>query len=144
MDYSKLAEQFLQNAYRYRGSGPRKKFDDSMHGEAFALAYISQHGGTIIPSDISNEMLVSSARVAVILNSLEGKGLVTRQIDPEDRRRVLVGLTQKGQKLAEKRRQSIFDYTVRVLKALGEDDAQELVRLIGKLADLRPEIENSK
>ena len=53
----------------------------------FVLTYISKHGGSVIPSEISNEMGISTARIAAALGSLESKGLITRRIDERDRRR---------------------------------------------------------
>ena len=140
MDYDELAKQFLHNSYQYRSRGHHKRFDVNMHGETFAMSYIFRQGGTVLPSDISSEMNISSARVAVILNSLESKGLITRQIDISDRRRILVELTQDGQEFADVHNKAVVNYTVRILKSLGEHDAKELVRIIGRLAELGSEM----
>lgn len=144
MDYGELAKQFLHNSYQYRSRAHQKRFDDNMHGEAFAMSYIFRQGGTVLPSDISNEMNISSARVAVMLNNLESKGFLTRQIDNSDRRRILVELTQDGIEFAKKHNKTVINYIVRILKLLGEHDAKELVRIIGRLAKLWPEIRNNE
>lgn len=144
MDYKELARQFLHSSYEFRSRGHRTKFDNTMHGETFAIAYILRQGDTVLPSEISNEMNISSARVAAILNSLEKKGLVTRQIDQRDRRRILVGLTPEGIKFAEKRKGKIIDATAKMLEFLGKKDAEELVRIMGRLTDLTEELINDK
>lgn len=144
MDYEELARQFLHNSYRYRIRGHQKKIDDNMQGETFAVTYIYKQGGPVLPSDISNEMNISSARVAVMLNNLENKGFVTRRIDRSDRRRILVELTRDGTEFVQEHNKTVMQYTVKILKLLGDCDAKELVRIIGRLADLGPEIANKK
>ncbi len=140
MDYMELAKQFLHNSYQLRKRGHHKKIDETMQGEAFAILYILRQGDIVLPSDISNEMNISSARVAAMLNSLENKGLITRQIDKSDRRKILVELTQEGKELAEKHDQMVVNNTARMLELLGEHDAKEMVRIMGKLAKLAPKI----
>lgn len=144
MDYEELAKQFLHNSFQFRKRGHQKKIDETMQGEAFAILYILRQGDIVLPSEISNEMNISSARVAAMLNSLENKGLITRQIDKSDRRKILVELTQEGKEMAEKHNQMVVNNTARMLELLGEHDAKELVRIMGKLAKLAPKITNCK
>ncbi|HHX12372.1 MAG TPA: MarR family transcriptional regulator, partial [Clostridiales bacterium] len=86
MDYTQLAYEFMETMNQIKIRNMHKQFNESMHGEIFTLYFISQHEGNVIPSDISNEIGISTARVAATLNSLEKKGMVTREIDPSDRR----------------------------------------------------------
>ena len=125
----------MENSYRFRRHSPQKKVDEAMQGEAFVLLYAKMKGDSILPSEVSTEMNISSARIAAVLNSLENKGLVTRSIDPDDRRRVLVALTQDGKALGEQYYHMVLSLTARMLAILGEQDAVELVRIMGKLAD---------
>lgn len=136
MDYMELAEKLFQNMYLLRKSRPQRKMTESMQGETFVLRYISQHEGSVVPGEISAIMDISSARIAATLNSLEKKGLITRQIDTNDRRRILVRLTQAGKDLAEEHHQSVMEGGARLLSLLGEQDAMEYVRITGRLAEL--------
>lgn len=138
MNFTELAEQFLQNSYQLRNRGHQKIIDAKMQGEAFALLYLFHQGDTVVPSEISSEMNISSARVAAILNNLENKGQITRQIDKTDRRKILVTLTEAGANLAQKHSETVTAITARMLELLGENDAKELVRIMGKLAQLAP------
>lgn len=140
MDYIELAKQFLNHSYQFKNRGHQKKIDETMQGETFVLLYILRQGDIVLPSEISNEMNISSARVAAILNNLENKGLITRRIDKSDRRKILVDLTQEGIESAEKHNQMVLNMTARMLELLGEHDAKELVRIMGRLAELAPKI----
>nr|WP_314464184.1 MarR family transcriptional regulator [uncultured Clostridium sp.] len=139
MDYTNLAREYMQVMHQMRNKDGQKKIHDSMHGEHFMLSYISMRQGGIIPSEISNEMGITSARIAAALNSLEAKGLITRRIDTEDRRRILIDLTEAGREQAKKHFEMIMNITVNMLQYLGEEDATDLVRIMKKLADRSPE-----
>ena len=135
MDYSKLAAELLHEMQRLQAAALHKLLDESIRGEAFALRYIACHSGEALPGDIGVEMNVSSARIAQTLNSLEKKGLIVRQIDKNDRRRILISLTPEGEEMAEKHWSTTSRIAGKMLELLGEKDAQEYVRITAKLAD---------
>jgi DNA-binding MarR family transcriptional regulator len=139
LDYTDLAHEFMGIMYQLRKRSAQKQISDSMHGETFVLHYISQHEGNVIPSEISNEVGISTARVAATLNGLESKGLITRKIDVSDRRRILVEMTPAGKEQVEKHFQMIMNTTTNMLRYLGEDDAKEYIRIMRKLSEKNPE-----
>jgi DNA-binding MarR family transcriptional regulator len=134
MDYSALAAELLDNMHLMRMKQTQRHIDESLHGEAFVLKCIARHAEDVLPSVISAEINVSSARVAQTLNSIEKKGLITRRIDADDRRRILVSLTPKGKQTAEAYLRFVIEDMAKMLASLGEKDAKEYVRLTGKLA----------
>ncbi|QHI70976.1 MarR family winged helix-turn-helix transcriptional regulator [Aminipila terrae] len=144
MDYAELAEEFLQYTHQFQKGHHQKRIDGIMRGETFVVIYIARKGRCVLPSEISTEMNISSARIAATLNSLDKKGLITRQIDVDDRRRILVDLTPAGKELAERHRQTALSTTIRMLESLGEKDAKELVRIMEKLSHMAPEIMRNK
>jgi len=87
-----------------------------------------------VPGQISGEMGISSARVATALNNLEDKGLITREIDIEDRRKIIVRLTPMGADHVDEWQRRLLEKLADILVRIGEDDARELVRITGKLA----------
>lgn len=134
MDYAELATEWLQKMRLLKQARPQQNIDASLHGEAFVLQFIAHNNETVLPSDISRTMGVSSAMVATALNRLENKGLITRRIDQNDRRRILVGITNEGKNLADSHRQLMLGTAEKMLGLLGEHDAKEYVRITGKLA----------
>jgi len=135
MDYTNLAHEFMGIMHQLRTRNAQKQISESMHGETFVLHYISQHEGNVIPSEISNEVGISTARVAATLNSLESKGWITRKIDVNDRRRILVEMTPAGKEQVETHFQMIMKTTTNMLQYLGEQDAKEYVRIMARLAE---------
>ena len=136
MDYTALATQFLDSMQALRKFRPQKHINEAMHGEAFVLRFILLHGGDVLPGEIGSEMGVSSARVAAALNSLEDKGLITRQIDLNDRRKILVSITPEGRALAEEQERAVVENTAKMLALLGEHDAKEHIRIMSRLAEI--------
>jgi DNA-binding MarR family transcriptional regulator len=130
-----LATQFLHLMPHMHRSRPQKQINESMRGEHFIIQYINLQGRKVQPSEISEEMEISTARVAAALNGLEKKGLVRREIDPSDRRRILVDLTDEGHRRADE----ISDHMVRgvylLFENLGLEDSRDLLRLVGRITD---------
>jgi len=139
MDYQTLAREYMEILHKMRKRKNEKRINDSLHGEQFVLAYVAHHDGSVIPSDISAEMGISTARIAAALGSLESKGLITRRIDEKDRRRILVELTDAGREKEAEHAKGIMRVLVRMLENLGEADSIEFLRILKKVAEHPPE-----
>jgi DNA-binding MarR family transcriptional regulator len=136
MNYQELAIELLSKMQSMHKIMHQKNIQERMQGEALIRSCISEHyQESIIPKEISNTMGVSPARIAAALNDLENKGLITREIDAEDRRKILVRLTEKGQSVAEESKGDFLQKMAALLSLLGEHDAKEYVRIMGRLAD---------
>lgn len=143
MDYNALAAEFLKNMGSVRKAKVQKNIHEALQGEGVVLHYIASHGDEVQPGEISQKMNVSTARIATTLNSLEKKGLITRQIDTSNRRQILVRITQKGKDFAETHRKTILGVAANMLELLGEQDAKEYVRITKRLAEILPTCEET-
>ncbi|MDL2258077.1 MarR family winged helix-turn-helix transcriptional regulator [Eubacteriales bacterium OttesenSCG-928-K08] len=139
MDYSELANTFLLEMHKSRRMGGHKNITSTMQGETHALQYIYHLNCSVMPGEISNGLGVSSARVATTLNSLEKKGYVRREINKDDRRKILVSLTPQGEAAAKAHHKFVHDEVTKMLMALGEHDATEFVRIIRRLSEMFPQ-----
>ncbi|QOX62005.1 MarR family transcriptional regulator [Anoxybacterium hadale] len=135
MDYRELAMELMKTMFVMNKARPHKEITEAMHGESFVMRYLAHQNDYVLPSEISKIMGISSARVAAALNSLEKKGLITRQIDPEDRRRILITLTTEGRASGIEQQQEVLEKFAGMLSHLGEHDAREYVRIAGRLAE---------
>ena len=136
MDYDELAIELVRNVRAARMSGFGKQFFEGFRGEAFVLFFIMKSGGKTIPGQISSSVGVSSARIATALNSLEEKGMITREIDSEDRRKIIVELTPNGREFVEEELKKQIEKVKEILQMLGEEDAKELVRIVGRFSEV--------
>ena len=74
-------------------------------------------------------------RTADILKSLEKKGLIVRQKDPEDRRKTIVSITEEGVRYTKNRRKKIRDQYSGLYKELGAEDTLKLIELLERMND---------
>ncbi|MFF1833429.1 MarR family winged helix-turn-helix transcriptional regulator [Streptomyces sp. NPDC058231] len=65
------------------------------HSEVQVLAVIVRTDA-VTPRSVADELRMTSSNVAAALRELEADGLVTRERDPQDGRRVKLSLTQRG------------------------------------------------
>ena len=112
------------------------RFSAIMCGE-MAVMWLLHSGAKqkMTAGELSSRLGMTTSRVAAVLGSLEKKGLLERENDEVDRRRVLVSLTQAGDALCEKRRQHFMKKILMLLSMLG-DDAPEFVRLLGRVFEI--------
>lgn len=96
IDSELLAERLVDQTELLFRNGPQKQIGKHAEGECFVLRCLARSPKPLLPSDLSAMTQSSTARIAVVLNTLEKKGYITRAIDPADRRRVLVSLTSVG------------------------------------------------
>lgn len=85
--------------------------------------------GVSSPKSISDFLSLAPSMVSGILGDLEDRGLVVRQPDPEDRRRVHLVLSDEGTAAAEGMAERWTAVTRERLGHLSEDDLTTLVRI---------------
>jgi DNA-binding MarR family transcriptional regulator len=86
-------------------------------------------------TEISNLLQITPSGVTHLINSLEEAGYIERLSAPNDRRIVLVGLTDKGTKAAEALITNVQEQLTALFDHLGEDDSQTFIRLISRAID---------
>jgi len=136
MDHTELTNEIMNVMEKLMQGRAQKKMAVFPKGEDFVLRYLACSHNHSLPGEISETMGVSTARIAATLNALEGKGLISRQIDSSDRRRILVEITEDGKALARQREQELSQKIERMLIALGEADSEHLLRILNKLSNI--------
>jgi DNA-binding MarR family transcriptional regulator len=96
-----------------------------------ALSYIADPGG-ISQQQLSEILCIDANNTVLLLNEMEGQGLIRRVRDPADRRRHLVEVTEHGEEVfhrAQHQRETVEDEVLGVLTA---DERATLHRLLAK------------
>jgi DNA-binding MarR family transcriptional regulator len=81
---------------------------------------------------VAEHATMDAPAATVAVNDLEARGLVTREIDPSNRRSKLVSLTEEGRAVVAAIN-AIEDPAPDALAALPADDLAALRRILGKL-----------
>ncbi len=137
MDYKELTKEFLLLFSKFHKSRPTMDFSKFNHGEMMVLNYLfSNPDQEILPSNICNDLHLSSARVAVTLNSLEKKNCIERTMLPADRRKIMVNITEAGRRTVESKRKLLVESFSTIFERLGEYDTKELIRILTRIEGL--------
>lgn len=139
MDCEVLAEMLVDQTDLLFRHGPHKLIGKNARGECFVLRCLARSKAPLLPSDLSEQSHASTARIAVVLNTLEKKGLISRAIDPTDRRRILVSLTNVGQEYVAVVRTQLREDMKHLLEELGEQDAREYLRITKRILQISQE-----
>ena len=110
-------------------SAMQREFVRGSHGEMFVVHQLMLHG-TMTPSLLADALHATSGRVSTLLSAMERKGLVERRPDSDDRRVVLVSLTDAGR---ERGRVSMDEARAAVewiFSQMGERRTREFVDLV--------------
>ncbi len=111
----------------------------SKHGLTTPQLMCLQHmleQGPMTTGMLAQAVSLSPATVTGILDRMERRGLVTRERRPEDKRRVLVAVTDVGRMAAEAAPSYLAERLTKALEHLPEGERMEIQRAILYLADL--------
>lgn len=129
MDYHILAEQLI-DLHRCLLSFPiNRMLADLAKGELFVLNYLMVHQNPVHPKELSQQMMVSTARVAALLNRMEEQGLIVRLPDGRDNRQTIITPTAFGTQFVQEHRTAMVDAMAKTLELLGPEDAQNYLRI---------------
>ena len=138
-NYEGLATELLQVNEDLLWVPARHLISKLTQGEHFVLNYLLTHRHQAHPVDLSRGLVVSTARIATLLNRMEDKGLISRLPDPLNNRQVIVTLSPQGLEAIQTFRSQVIRSAAQMLADLGPEDAREFIRIQKKLlANQRP------
>lgn len=110
------------------------KFDGSM-AIGFTLLSIDKEEGTPSTS-ISNRMGMEATSLTRTLKTLEEKGLIIRQKNPNDGRGVLIILTDLGKQMREQSKISVLKFNEVVKKNITEEKLLHFIEVADSINEL--------
>ena len=128
-----LHSLFLLKSLLNSEFGKKSDSEDLTMPEYALMRQFALEDDTTDLTSVREYLAVTKASVSQMLASLEKRGLLVRQIDPTNRRNLIVTLTSEG---IERLRQKEFQVEWRLrelLAELGETDALQFITLINKM-----------
>lgn len=113
---------------------------DFLHASEFSLmkqiSYHNQQNNTS-PTLVmlSNSLGITQATVTPLVDKLVAKELLIKEVSPTDKRAKLISLTPKGEEYLQHNLQFEYDRLHSLLEHLGDDDTNELIRILDKVID---------
>nr|WP_301288476.1 MarR family transcriptional regulator [Natronospira proteinivora] len=93
-------------------------------------------GGAMTPGQLAREISLSPATISGILDRLERRGYLTRERRPEDKRQVLVQLTEDGRTVAENTPLPLHERFTERLSQLPETRQAEIDRVLQEVVTM--------
>jgi DNA-binding MarR family transcriptional regulator len=90
-------------------------------------------GRALSPSELAQDMMISTSAMTNRLDRLQKRGLIERQADPADRRALRIVLTPAGFALADRIVASHVATEERLVSALSAEERAQLRQLLAKI-----------
>jgi DNA-binding MarR family transcriptional regulator len=118
----RTADAFLAELER------RRREIADLSASAFqTLAILDGAGEALAAHVIAERLLVSSASMTSLLDTLEGRGLVERHQHPTDRRKVLIRLTGAARQIVDRMLPTVHAAATEALADLTEPEREQLI-----------------
>lgn len=111
---------------------------ESLTVTQFGVLEVLLHLGPLCQNEIGHKLLKSGGNMTLVIDNLEKRNLVRRERNPEDRRMIMVNLTEEGRKLISR----IFPHQVEAItqemNVLTSDEQVTLGMICRKLGTKDP------
>jgi MarR family 2-MHQ and catechol resistance regulon transcriptional repressor len=87
--------------------------------------------------ELGKDMLVTRSNITGLMDRLEKDKLVSREVNPADRRSLTAKLTAKGKKIVEEIIPLLKDFTEEVMSPLSEAEKEVLIKLLQKFPQIK-------
>ena len=85
------------------------------------------------PHVISERMLLTSGSMTSLLDTLEKRGLVRRRTHPDDRRKLLVEVTEAGRSVLDQMLPRVHAFCNEVFSVLSAPEREQLINLLARV-----------
>ncbi len=96
-------------------------------------ALYSQPDGVAHPGDLCGRVAQSPANMSRISDALVSRGLITRVLSAQDRRRMVLHITAPGEDLVRRLLPTIWDPLRELLKGLSVDEQRQMTVMLKRL-----------
>lgn len=101
-------------------------------GQPKVLEYLRYNDGAL-QKDIAKGCHIEPASLSTILNGMEKNGLVTRNINKDNRRNTSILMTEKGRKISGKIEEAFLSIEKKALKGFSNEDIRKLIEYMIKI-----------
>ncbi|GIP40374.1 MarR family transcriptional regulator [Paenibacillus sp. J31TS4] len=114
--------------------GPEQHANLGVTGPQFYILMCLHREGSCKASRLAELMEVKPSAITVMIDRLVSHGLVIREADEQDRRVVLIGLTEKGRQVLEQVKEKREEIVTQHLSCLEPDELHAFIQSFEKVA----------
>lgn len=141
MNENERAENYLKKLFESSPWNFIERVDNKRRGIFVLLKALSKSEKEVCAGDISKAFKVSTARVAIILKKLVKRGLIETTTSKEDKRKVIVKITELGKSEVEKGENEMINIMKTLIREVGEEEMNEFLRISTKINGVLNNIE---
>ena len=108
---------------------------EGMHPGQWRLLALLAQKGTVTQQELLDIVQIRPASLSELLSKLEYKGLITRTKDENDKRTVVVQITEHGKTIVEENVHYHRETADQLFSSLSEEERGQLTELLGKLVE---------
>ena len=131
-DYNLVGFAMRYTMVKKRIAAKKKKKEDLNTFESILLAIVFKRG-KCTKDKLGEITLFDGASIARALKKLEDRGFVSRQADPNNRRKKIVTITDAGLKLYGEVREAFQDSNDMIFKGITSEEQKELDSILMKV-----------
>jgi DNA-binding MarR family transcriptional regulator len=124
----------LENRYMVK-TGVSNAFGELSFAQMRALKFVKTKGQVSI-TELADLLNVSAPSASTMVDRLVEKGVLVREPDPADRRKVIVTISEDMVSITEQIEKEIFSNFVDLVEKLGPELADDWCRIVGRIADI--------
>ena len=140
MEWDALDNVIFEQAFQKKIAG---KFNELSKNQPMVIKIIGMEG-EMMPSTIGKYTGMEKSSLTRMVDDLEKKGIVSRKTDPDDRRKVLVSLTEKGLEYYNCLNKITAEMADEILKFVDEKDIEDYVQSLETMVRILRKIDASR
>lgn len=117
---------------------PEKAFEainDARRGMVYVIGYLYREKREITFNELSKKLDVSTARITKLLQKLVAKGYVNKRQDENDKRKIIISLTDRGNEIAKSIEEKFYETISDVIDYIGIDDINKFIEITTKISN---------
>lgn len=140
MNYNKKAEEIFETLTK------RKRYIGELssnisQGESGVLLYLLNAKSNVSQSELSENLGVTMPRIVAVINTLQNKELIEKKLDPNDKRKSIISITNKGKDNIIKKKKDAIKFIENVIKELDEQEIEQYIAISKKIEQISNKIE---
>ena len=138
MKRQQIIQSFFQNMDALRGTANNRPIENlpkgmPTHSQMGILFVLNKEAQSI--KELAGRFHTSSSAVTQLVNDLVGQGLLVRHEDKFDRRKISVGITEKGRKKMLQAKKMHMKFMEKMFEPLSDAELLQLQRMQQKMVD---------
>ena len=140
MERDALDNVIFDQAFQKKIAG---KFKELSKNQPMVIKIIGMEG-EVMPSTMGKYTGMEKSSLTRMVDDLENKGIVYRKTDPDDRRKVLVSLTEKGMTYFNYLNEITAEMADEILKFVDEKDIEDFIQSLETMVKILRKIDSSR